>query len=266
MGTTQVSQKQENIKDSNNYIKRSESGEIGSQIQANNDIKLNAGNDINLRASEVNSATGNVVVQAQNINIESGEYTKVADDALKTKSKGFASTTTRIFKDSSEQTQAVASVIGGENIYLDAEKDISVKGSHVIADQDTNLSAKNNVKVESALTQSTQESFYSKKKSGLFSSGGIGVTVGQIKESTDNNNQQFTSNASSVGSLAGHTNIISGSTYQQTGSTVLAQEGDVNILAQRVNIEAANEQNTNDYKREMEQKGLTLAVNVPIVQ
>ena len=266
LGTTQVSQKQENIKDSNNYIKRSESGEIGSQIQANNDIQLNAGNDINLRASEVNSVTGNVIAQGQNINIESGEYTKTADDALKTKSKGIASSTTRVFKDSSEQIQAVASVIGGDNIYLDAEKDISVKGSHVIADQDTNLSAKNNVKVESALTQSSEEHFYSKKKSGLFSSGGIGVTVGQIKESTDNNNQQFTSNASSVGSLAGHTNITAGNTYQQTGSTVLAQEGDVNILAQRVNIEAANEQNTNDYRREMEQKGLTLAVNVPIVQ
>ncbi|WP_428705987.1 hypothetical protein, partial [Staphylococcus aureus] len=36
-------------------------------------------------------------------------------------------------------------------------------------------------------------------------------------------------------------------------------------MAQQVNIEAAKEQSTRDYKYEMEQKGLTLAVNVPVV-
>lgn len=39
----------------------------------------------------------------------------------------------------------------------------------------------------------------------------------------------------------------------------------MNILAQQVNIEAAKEQSTSDYKHEMQQKGLTLAVNVPVV-
>ncbi|WP_227518260.1 hypothetical protein, partial [Acinetobacter baumannii] len=62
-----------------------------------------------------------------------------------------------------------------------------------------------------------------------------------------------------VGSLNGNTNIVAGKTYQQTGSTVSSQKGDVNILAQQVNIEAAKEQSTSDYKHEMQQKGLTLA-------
>ncbi|MDY6483207.1 hemagglutinin repeat-containing protein, partial [Acinetobacter faecalis] len=265
LGTTQVSQKQENIKDANNYIKRSEHGEIGSQIQAQNNIQLNAGNDINLRASEINSAQGNVIAQAENINVKSGEYTKTADDALKTKSKGFASTTTRIFKDRSEQTQAVSSVIGGQNISLNAEKDISVKGSHVIADQNTVLNAKQDVRIEAATTTSTENSIYSKKKSGLFSSGGLGVTLGSIKESTDQTGQTKRSTASSVGSLNGNTHIVAGKNYQQTGSNVSAVKGDVNIVAQQVNIEAAAENQQNDYKYEREQKGLTLAVNVPIV-
>lgn len=39
----------------------------------------------------------------------------------------------------------------------------------------------------------------------------------------------------------------------------------MNILAQQVTIEAAKEQSTSDYKHEMEQKGLTLAVNVPVI-
>lgn len=98
-----------------------------------------------------------------------------------------------------------------------------------------------------------------------MSSGGIGFSVGSKKELTEQQNTQSTNTGSMVGSLNGNTNIIAGKTYQQTGSTVSSQNGDVNILAQQVNIEAAKEQSTRDYKYEMEQKGLTLAVNVPVV-
>jgi filamentous hemagglutinin len=265
LGTVTVAQQQENIRDENNYVRRSEYGEVGSQILANNDIQLKAGQDIQLRASEINSGQGNVIAQAQNIKIESGEYTKTADDATQSTSKGLLSSSTYTYKDSASNTQAVASVIGGKNIALQAEQNIGVKGSHVIADQDTVLTAKNNISIESAATSSTEDHFFSKEKSGLFSSGGIGFTVGEVKESTDNKNQRLTSNASTVGSLNGNTNIIAGKEYQQTGSTVSAQQGDVNIVAQQVNIEAAAEQQTNDYQYEREQKGFTLAVNVPVV-
>lgn len=265
LGTVTVAQRQENIRDENNYVKRSESGEVGSQILANNDIQLTAGQDIQLRASEINSGQGNVIAQAQNIKVESGEYTKTADDATQSTSKGLLSSSTYTYKDSASNTQAVASVIGGKNIVLQAEQDIGIKGSHVIADQDTVLTAKNNITIESAATSSTEDHFFSKEKSGLFSSGGIGFTVGEVKESTENKNQRLTSNASTVGSLNGNTNIIAGKGYQQTGSTVSAQQGDVNIVAQQVNIEAAAEQQVNDYQYEREQKGFTLAVNVPVV-
>ncbi|WOE32914.1 hemagglutinin repeat-containing protein [Acinetobacter sp. SAAs470] len=265
LGTVTVAQQQENIRDANNYVKRSESGEVGSQILANNDIQLKAGQDIQLRASEINSGQGNVVAQAQNIKVESGEYTKTADDATQSNSKGLLSSSTYTYKDSASNTQAVASVIGGKNIALQAEQDIGIKGSHVIADQDTQLTAKNNISIESATTSSTEDHFFSKEKSGLFSSGGIGFTVGKVKESTDNENQRKTSTASTVGSLNGNTKIVAGKNYQQTGSTVSAQNGDVNIIAQQVNIEAAAEQQQNDYLYEREQKGFTLAVNIPVV-
>lgn len=265
IGTVEVSQNQANIKDADNYIKRSEHGEIGSKLQASNDIQLKAGQDLHVRGSEINSEQGNVVGQAKNINIESGEYTKTADDALKSTSKGVFSSSTYRFKDSASNTQAVASVIGAKNITLNAEQDIKVKGSQVIADQDTRLSAKNNINIEAATTNSSEEHVFAKQKSGLFSSGGIGFTIGTIKETTDNQTQKANSTASTVGSLKGNTNIIAGQNYQQTGSTVSAQQGDVNIQAQQVNIEAAKEQSANNYQYEREQKGFTLAVNVPVV-
>ena len=265
IGTVEVSQKQANIQDADNYIKRSEHGEIGSTLQATNDIQLKAGQELHVRGSEINSEQGNVAAQAKNINIESGEYTKIADDALKSTSKGTFSSSTYRFKDSASNTQAVASVIGGKNIALQADQDIKVKGSQVIADQDTHLNAKNNINIEAATTNSTEQHLAAKEKSGLFSSGGIGFTIGTIKETTDNQTQKTNSTASTVGSLKGDTQIIAGQNYQQTGSTVSAQQGDVNIYAQQVNIEAAKEQSINDYQHEREQKGFTLAVNVPVV-
>lgn len=265
IGTVEVSQKQANIQDADNYIKRSEHGEIGSTLQATNDIQLKAGQELHVRGSEINSEQGNVAAQAKNINIESGEYTKIADDALKSTSKGTFSSSTYRFKDSASNTQAVASVIGGKNIALQADQDIKVKGSQVIADQDTHLNAKNNINIEAATTNSTEQHLAAKEKSGLFSSGGIGFTIGKIKETTDNQTQKTNSTASTVGSLKGDTQIIAGQNYQQTGSTVSAQQGDVNIYAQQVNIGAAKEQSINDYQHEREQKGFTLAVNVPVV-
>lgn len=95
--------------------------------------------------------------------------------------------------------------------------------------------------------------------------GTIGFSVGKKSDLTEQQNSQTSNSGSMVGSLNGNTNIIAGKNYQQTGSSVASQQGDVNILAQQVNIEAAKEQSNNQYKHELEQKGLNVAVNIGIV-
>ncbi|MDC5399279.1 hypothetical protein NRA60_18245, partial [Acinetobacter baumannii] len=134
-----------------------------------------------------------------------------------------------------------------------------------VSDELTQIQAKDNANIEGAQNQYNSQTNSVVKNSGLMSTGGIGFSLGKKQETTLKTKQQLTNSASQVGSLNGNTNIVAGKTYQQTGSTVSSQKGDVNILAQQGNIEAAKEQSTSDYKHEMQQKGLTLAVNVPVV-
>ncbi|RPD82954.1 hypothetical protein EGK74_14075, partial [Neisseria weixii] len=54
--------------------------------------------------------------------------------------------------------------------------------------------------------------------------------------------------------------------YRQTGSAASSPEGDVLIRARNIDIEAAQDTYAADYRHTLEQKGLTVAVNVPVVQ
>lgn len=248
--------------DSFNYEKRQE--DIGSVIQSKGDTRLQAEN-ITVKGSTISSGEGSTILSAQQkIEISEGRKLFDAEQAYKIQEKGTLSKTERKGHVRNMSDEAIASNIEGKKVILDANN-IDIRGSNIVSDELTQLQAKENVTIQGAENQYLNYSESSVKKSGLMSSGGIGFSLGQKKELTEQENTQKTNTRSMVGSLEGNTNIIAGKTYQQTGSTVSSQEGDVNILAEQVKIEAAKEQSTNDYKYQMEQKGLTLAVNVPIV-
>ncbi|WOE32000.1 MULTISPECIES: hemagglutinin repeat-containing protein [unclassified Acinetobacter] len=262
LGTVTVAQQQENIRDANNYVKRSESGEVGSQILANNDIQLKAGQGIQLRASEINSGQGNVIAQAQNIQVESGEYTKTADDATQSTSKGLLSSSTYTYKDSASNTQSVASVIGGKNIGLQAEQDIGIKGSHVVADQDTVLSAQNNINIEAATTNSIEKHFSSRKKSGFtasLSSGVASIGYGKSKNELSTQSQGSALAQSVVGSISGNTNIIAGGDINSTASIIEAGS-DINLIGNHVNLKAAEISKDQSSQLKSQQSGISIGV------
>ncbi|QRQ80926.1 hemagglutinin repeat-containing protein [Paralysiella testudinis] len=87
----------------------------------------------------------------------------------------------------------------------------------------------------------------------------------QQKDTTDTADTTLIHSGSSVGSLKGNTTIVAGGTYTQTGSTVAAHQGNVDIHAKAVNISAAQNHYANEHKHTFEQKGITVAVNVPVV-
>ena len=71
-----------------------------------------------------------------------------------------------------------------------------------------------------------------RKKSGILG-GGIGVTFGSQKQTTESDQTKLYAKGSQVGSLNGNTTMIAENTYTQTASAVSAIKGDVNILAKK---------------------------------
>ncbi len=238
--------------------------EVGSQIKSQGDLSLQ-GNNIQIHGSQISSSEGLTALQAkEQLQIEEGRNKLDQQDQSSFSKKGkLSSSTTSDFSHRSSDV-AVGSIVEGKKVLLDAGN-INVRGSNIVSDELTQIQAKDNANIEGAQNQYNSQTNSVVKNSGLMSTGGIGFSLGKKQETTLKTEQQLTNSVSQVGSLNGNTNIVAGKTYQQTGSTVSSQKGDVNILAEQVNIEAAKEQSTSDYKHEMQQKGLTLAVNVPVV-
>ncbi|HHV70974.1 MAG TPA: hemagglutinin, partial [Ochrobactrum intermedium] len=141
----------------------------------------------------------------------------------------------------------------------------TLTGSNAVADADIALIAGRDLTLEAATETYTETHFKDKKKSGLFSSGGFGVTIGKQQNSTDQDTTGTLAAASTVGSLGGDVTLLAGEQYRQSGSDVLAPQGDIGIAAQAVGIVEAREASRTTVEQKFKQSGLTLAITSPVV-
>ncbi|WP_373781491.1 hemagglutinin repeat-containing protein, partial [Glaesserella sp.] len=254
--------------DADNYYRLDQKAEAGSTLTGKEGISLVANHDVTLRQAEVSSEVGKVLIGSKtgDIVVEAGRAEEQLATSMKSKSRGLLSKTTTVSRHFHETTNAVASHVDGQEVSLIAQQgNISVKGSNVVAEQDLMLAAKENVSIVSDVNTHYQEDYSKTTKSGLMGSGGIGFTIGNKKETTEQDRTQESAASSQVGSLKGNTTIQAGNHYQQTGSMVTSQAGDVDIFAQAADITAARSDYESNYKYTMEQKGVTIALTGAVV-
>ena len=124
---------------------------------------------------------------------------------------------------------------------MQSGRDTTLIGSNIVDDNGTTLIAQGNLNLLAGTNTSSQSDYKHEEKSGFFSSGGFGITIGSQEQSQDQKTTSTSSAAATDGSIKGNVNLSAGKTYQQTGSDVLTPKGDINISAQQVNILAARE-------------------------
>ena len=142
--------------------------------------------------------------------------------------------------------------------------DVTLQGSNAVSEKDFTVSAKN-IAIKEAENNVYSDDFHAKKKSGVLTGGGIGITFGAQKQTVESDQTKRYAQGSQAGSLNGNTNIVADKTYTQTASTVSSVNGDVNILAQKVGIQAADDRYETNTKQTFQQKGLTIAITSPIL-
>ena len=251
--------------DKNHWISHS-SNEVGTQIQTQGDVALVAKEQIQLRQASVVSEQGAIALQAgKGIEVAEGRSTEDFSQSVTSKSKGVLSSTKTLNQYSHTSDQAVGSTLSGGTVNVQAGQDIRVRGSDIVSDQATVLQAGQNITVEAAQNHYQSNEFHQTTKSGLMGSGGIGFTIGSKQESTDETNRSLTHSGSTVGSLEGNTTIVAGQEYRQSASAVGAAKGDVGIAAQQITVEAAQDTHASDFVYKFQQKGLTVSINVPVI-
>ncbi|MES2580332.1 MAG: hemagglutinin repeat-containing protein [Pseudomonadota bacterium] len=280
LGTVKISEQNNSIRDAKNYIKQGSSDDIGTTIQTSGNTTLIAGKDLNLKAANVTSDTGAIVgIAGGDINIESGEHADNMATARYVKKSGTLSSKKTTTRDTFNNTSSIASTLSANSITLVAgaaaandgivstqqgQGNLNVKGSHIIATNDVNLSAGYNINIVAAEDTHDETHYKQVKQSGLSSSG-ASVTYGNSKLTNTNDSQQVTNVASVLGSVEGNVNINAGKTYTQKASDILTPEGDIDITAQQVNIRAATDTYNSQQTMKYKQTGITVAVSNPVI-
>jgi len=266
LGTVEEATSHHIVWDGKNKRDDASQTEVGTTIQTSGDLSLQAGNNLTAKAASVTSEHGALTALAGNdLTIEAGYSADQVDEAHRHKEKGFLSTTTRTTRDTVDQTTALASTFSGNTTALQANHDIKVTGSNVVATGDTTVLAGHDITIEAATEQHDETHFKEKTKSGLMSSGGIGFTIGTRMQSTDQNTDGNTAAASTIGSTEGNVLMQAGHDYRQVGSDVITPQGSIGITAQRVDIEEARERSRTTVETKFKQSGLTVAITSPVI-
>ncbi len=263
LGTLEESSSEAVVHDAANYRRESRRVETGTSLHARGDLVLQAGNDLAARAANVTSAQSVQAGAGRDVGITAGEQQVRLDEGHKETSRGFLSSKTIQTRKASDDTTAQSSTFSGRTIEVEAGRDLTLTGSQVVSDDSARLAAGQDVAVQAATLKHARIDERSVRRSGLFSSGGLSVTLGSQQQSTKQQETSTTAAGSTVGSVNGDVAIEAGKTYRQVGSEVLAPRGDIDISAQGVDVVEARETRKRDSETRMRQSGVTVSMATP---
>ncbi|CRI58445.1 hemagglutinin repeat-containing protein [Pseudomonas sp. CCOS 191] len=269
--------------------------QVGSELDAGNDIVLAAGSDLRLRASEANA--GNDVELRAGLVGKEGDINLVsANDTAYSRSEEYKkkfklslspdiilnpaalmmpiapgtvlpSVSIGSAKASGQEARSSTSVgsqVSGErDATLQAARDINVLGSGVSAGRNVSLNAGRDVNISAAQNQSDNSHWSSSSKTGLrFDSddNGMNFFAGVEKEKAKDRLREQLSAGSRI--QAGQDlDVKAGRDINQTGSDLVAGH-DISLDAGRdINIDAGRETRIQEQEREYESHGISGSVN-----
>ncbi|WP_283241148.1 hemagglutinin repeat-containing protein [Pectobacterium versatile] len=225
-------------------------------------LNLQAGRDINLQAAQ-GVASGAVTAQAGNdINLLSATETQhTFFEETKVKKKAFSKTVTHTLRETL-QTDEKGSLLSGDSVTVAANQDINLQGSSVVGDKQVTLLANHDVNTAASVENYQNYEEHSKKKSGLFSGGGIGFTIGSTSTSQKLRDQAATQSQSisTLGSTTDSVTVKAGNDVTISGTDMVAGK-DIFLQGNNVTIDPGYD--TRKQQQEFEQKtaGLTVALS-----
>ncbi|MCY1508757.1 Hemagglutinin repeat protein [compost metagenome] len=238
---------------------------MGTTVQAAGDVRLQAGRDLTARAATVTSEHGALVAMAQgDVNLLAGEASSNWSEGRKHKSSGLFGSSSRTTRDSLEETRAVSTTFSGNTVAVQGQN-VTITGSNVVSDAGTVIVAKNDLTIQAAAETFSESHFKETKKSGVFSGGGIGVTIGKQMQSNDQKNVHTSAASSTVGSLKGDVTLASGNQYRQIGSDVVAPEGDISVVAKSIEVSEARQSSHFEQDSKFKQSGLSVSITSPVI-
>ncbi|QQU55770.1 two-partner secretion domain-containing protein [Serratia liquefaciens] len=229
---------------------------------AGGSLRVDAGQDAIFEGTQA-QVSGDLVVNAdRNIVVDSvteSDYSFFEETKVK---KGFMSKTTTHTVEEDYATHEKGAVLSGDNVLLNAGNDLTVRGSTIVGDGQVTLKADNTIDIFAATEEQSLYRLNEKKTSGVFSGGGIGVTIGS-KSSRHQLNEDGTTQSQSVstiGSTGGSVDIEARGKVHISGADVIADKN-LSVTGDSVHIDPGKDIRRRDEAFEQKQSGLSLALS-----
>ncbi len=259
LGTVTIAEQENNIRNSENYLRSGYRTEVGSKVQGAGDVELQAGRNITARAAAVSSEQGALAASAQgDLTLQAGESSRNLSEAHKTTSRGLFSSRTKTTRHNLTEQQALATTFEGQQVALQGHN-VTVAGSNVLSDVQTDILAKNNLDIGTVSETRSESHFNQTSKSGLMGSGGIGFTIGKQSQSTDQQDVTQSKAGSTIGSTRGNVTLEAGNQLTVAGSDLIAGL-DMSLTGKDVTIRADEQQATRNEETRSQSSGLTIAL------
>lgn len=234
----------------------------GTEIASGGNTAITAGHDITAKAAQT-EAKGDITLKAgHDITLDTATESDYRFyEKTKVKS-GFLSKTTTHTVEQDFATHEKGSLLSGDNVKLQAGHDLTVQGSSVVGDHDVTAIAGNHVDITAATEEQSSYRLKEKKKSGVFSGGGLGFTVGSTSSRHQINEDGTTQSqsVSTIGSTSGNVSITSGNQTHIGGADLIAGK-DLSVTGSSVVIEPGHDKRSRDETFEQKTSGLTVALS-----
>ncbi len=261
IGTVETGYKLTSIRDARNSSVSQKTQDVGSQLNSSGSLLVN-GQNINIKGSSLNSEQGTAQLSAtDHLNIEEGRQTSQLDSQWHSKHKGTLSSKTETGYLHETSDEAIASTVTGKDVSLSGNN-IDIRGSQVIADNTTQIQAKENINITTAENTYTNQYEQTVKKSGFTASLSDGVaSVGYGKSSlnTKDDGQSTTLTQSVIGSKTGDTTIIAGKDLTAEAA-ILSSGKDLNLQGANVNLNTGYESNEQHSEVHSKNSGISVGI------
>ncbi|MEW5757138.1 MAG: hemagglutinin repeat-containing protein [Pseudomonadota bacterium] len=265
----------EDLNDEHGYHRRHDYDEtvIGSTLKASGDVVVTAGggeardeaSGLHIVGSTLASESGAVHLASQGeLLIEEARERHSRYSESYEKDDDVISSTTTAQRDEMQLDRAVGSLISARAVTVDSAQDLTLRGSTLVADGDIALRAAGDVNILHAEETRSESHHYREKRSGFYTDGGS-LNLGSRRQDQAGEGESVTSVGSTVGSLTGNVGISAGRAYTQSGGQLRALAGDIDVAAQRIELDAAIDRAEGGSESHVKQSGLSWSLSSPVV-
>ena len=239
---------------------------VVSQVKGKGNVLL-TGKNILSEGAQLESEAKLIAIAENDLVLNGAKESRDFEEFHKTKSGSVA----KVTKTSLDQQQSVTQVgtqVSGKDVVLSAGHDMKAKGIQAIADNNLHIQAGHDVDIAADTNHFKNKRVETKKTSGVFTGGGIGITFGSKSEKHDYETEGWTQSdaRSTLGSMNGNITVSAGNHTNVLGTDMITPRTNrIDIEGASVKVEAGKDIIESKEGHEYKQAGLTIAVTSPVV-